>query len=621
MKPAIGISRPALFLVALGIALLPVIAGGTAASAAPPVPAVPVMPAAATVSCDQGNDNDFAFQSFDADYYLGVDENGRSTLTTVETFVAVFPAIDQNQGMRRAIPLKYQGAPTDITVDSVTDGDGNPRAVETAEDDNGEFLLVTSRAPTCVHGVQTYVFTYTQHNVTRFFADTNDDEFYWDTNGTGFYQSFGSVTARVHVAASLVPSLTGGAACYQGYDGSTDRCDIQRADDGGGVVFSSSVTELQPTQNMTMVVAFEPHTFVPRDDSYLGSPLSFLQILAGAGSVIAAIWAGVLRRTALADGRGRPTIIAEYSPPAGLDPFTASVILKKTTRGAAATFVDLAVRRAIKIIEQPATGWFARGNKYVLQLVDASALTGPELSLARALFGGRLEPGTEYLMDGKDAKLSERVRRIIQGATSAAVSSGLRRKVSGRYAVLPTLLVMGAGTASAVLGFTMLDGSVGGILPIGLLAVPAIAVLVVFRLVFRTPLTEQGAELRDHLLGLELYIRLAEADRLQMLQSPEGAEKQGDVVKIYEKLLPYAVLFNLEKQWAIELGKYYLDQNPDYYSGTGTFNAGLFAASIGSLSSTAASSYSGSSSSSSSGGSGGGGSSGGGGGGGGGGGV
>ena len=619
MKPVIGITRPVLVLLALGFAALPVLVGATPASA---------IPAAAAVSCDQGNDNDFTFESFDADYYLDVDAAGRSILTTVETFVAVFPDIDQNQGMRRAIPLKYQGAPTDITIESVTDGDGNPRPFETGNDDNDEFLLVTSRAPTCVHGAQTYVFTYTQHNVTRYFADTNDDEFYWDTNGTGFYQQFGSVSARVHVPASLVPALTGGASCYQGYDGSTDPCAIEQSDNSGGVVFSSSVTDLYPTQNMTVVVPFEPHTFVPRDDSYLGSPLSFLQILAGIGSVIAAIWAGVLRRTALADGRGRPTIIAEYAPPKGLDPFTASVVLKKTTRGAAAAFVDLAVRRAIRIIEQPATGWFARGNNYVLQLVDASQLSGPELSLARALFGSRLEPGTEYSMTGKDTKLSERVRRIIQGATSAAVGSGLRRKVSGRYAVLPTLLVVGTGAASAALGFTMLDGSVGGILPIALLAIPAIAIIVVFGIVFRTPLTERGAELRDHLLGLELYIKLAEADRLRMLQSPVGAQKEAaspsdarDVVKVYEKLLPYAVLFSLEKQWAIELGKYYVDQNPDYYSGSGAFNAGLFAASIGSISSTAATSYSGSSSSSSSGGSGGGGSSGGGGGGGGGGGV
>jgi uncharacterized membrane protein YgcG len=596
--------------------------------AAIPLGAAEPAAAASAVSCDQGDDSAFEFQAYDADFYLGVDENGRSTLTTVETFVAQFPDIDQNQGMRRAIPLKYQGAPTDISVQSVTDGQGNPRSYDVEADDDGEFLLVTSRADECVHGAQTYVFTYTQHNVTRFFADTDDDEFYWDTNGTGFDQPFGSVTARVHVPSALAASLTGDTACYRGYDGAEQSCDLERSDEDGGAVFSTTEELLAPGENVTVAIGFTPHSFVPRDDSFFGSPLSFLQVIAVAGSAIAAIWAGVLRRTALADGRGRPTIIAEYTPPEGMDPFTASVLLKKTGRGAAAAFVDLAVKRKIRIVETPNTGFFARGNTYLLELVDPTGLEGPELNLANALFGYQLQPGTGYLMSGKDTTLSEHVRGIIQSATAATATHGLRKKGQAKHAVLPALLAIVAGVASFVLGFSLLDGAIGGPVPIVLLVVPVIAALIVFRLVFRTPLTERGAELRDHLKGLELYIRLAEADRLQMLQSPTGAQKEAistsdprEVVKIYEKLLPYAVLFNLEKEWAVELGKYYVDQTPDYYSGSGAFNAAMFASSIGSISSTAASSYSGSSSSSSSGGSGGGGSSGGGGGGGGGGGV
>ncbi len=607
--------KPQLF-AAIGLALLPVIGVSAPASAAP------------AVSCDQGDDSAFTFQSFDADYYLDVDENGRSVLTTVETFVAVFPDIDQNQGMRRAIPLEYKDAPTDISVQSVTDGEGNPRQFDVENDDDNEFLLVTSRDSQCVHGPQTYVFTYTQHNVTRFFADTDDDEFYWDTVGTGWAQPFGSVTARVHIPDSLTSSLTGDTSCYRGPEGSTAGCDLTSADESGGTVFTAHETQLGPYENVTVVVGFEPHTFVPRDESYLGSPLGFVQLIAVIGSGLALLWAAVLRRTKLADGRGRPTIIAEYSPPKRMEPFTASVLLKRTSRAAAAAFVDLAVSRKIRIVETPNTGFLARGSTYQLDLVDPSGLTGPELNLAQGLFGPTLTPGTGYLMSGKDTTLSAHVRTIIQKTTADTVTDGLRKRGTGAHGVLPTLLVVAAAAATFIAGVSMVDGAVGGFLPGVLIPVPIIIALVVMKLVFRTPLTDEGAELRDHLAGLELYIRLAEADRMQMLQSPQGAEKQAvstsdprEIVKIYEKLLPYAVLFNLEKQWAVELGKYYADAAPDYYSGSGAFNAALFASSISSMSTTAATSYSGSSSSSSSGGSGGGGSSGGGGGGGGGGGV
>ncbi|MDP3208715.1 MAG: DUF2207 domain-containing protein, partial [Rhodoglobus sp.] len=444
----------------------------------------------------------------------------------------------------------------------------------------------------------------------------------------GWYQYFATVSARVHIPSALAASLTQQNACYRGYQGSTTTCELAVSEDADGVVIGASEDQIGAFENVTVAVGFAPHTFVPRDDSYLGSQHAPIQLIAVFASIAALLWAIVLRRGVLADGRGRPTVIAEYAPPEGLDLVTASVLLKKTPRAAAAQFVDFAVKRRIRIVETAKTGWFSKGSDYLLELLDPTDLSGPELTLAVALFGYRLEPGTGYLMSGKDITLSALVRSTIQNATKASTRVGLRRPPRVGAALLPSLVANLATVGSFMAGVAMLDASVGGILPAILFVLPIIVVLVVFRLVFRTPLSERGSELRDHLLGLELFIRLAEADRLRMLQSPSGAQRKPvstsdprQVIDVYEKLLPYAVLFNLETQWATELGKYYTEASPDWYSGTGAFNAAVFASSISSMSTTAASSFSGSSSSSSSGGSGGGGSSGGGGGGGGGGGV
>ncbi len=140
------------------------------------------------------------------------------------------------------------------------------------------------------------------------------------------------------------------------------------------------------------------------------------------------------------------------------------------------------------------------------------------------------------------------------------------------------------------------------------------------------PLTDSGLDLRRYLAGLKLYIGVAEEERLKLLQSPEGAEKSGvgsvdnakQLVKLYERVLPYAVLFGQEKDWSKQLGQYY-EQNgsqPDWYSGHTAFSAALFASSMNDFSSTT-NSYAAASSSSGSGSSGGGSSGGGGGGGGG----
>lgn len=57
--------------------------------------------------------------------------------------------------------------------------------------------------------------------------------------------------------------------------------------------------------------------------------------------------------------------------------------------------------------------------------------------------------------------------------------------------------------------------------------------------------------------GLKLYIEMAEADRMKMLQSVKGADTSAEgIVKLYEKLLPYAAVFGLEESWMNEMREY-----------------------------------------------------------------
>lgn len=564
---------------------------------------------------------DFEFDTYDADFFLDRDSVGRSTLRTVETFVAVFPA-NQNKGMRRAIPDYYQGVLVDLSDISVTDETGAPRPFD-VENDEG-FTLVTSAADSFVEGPQTYVFSYEQSNVTRYFTNTDADEWYWDTNGTGWDQPFGEVTATVHLGAELAEALVAEPSCYWGYEGATELCEISVIDSNQYVATHSS---LGTRQNMTVVFGFEPGTFTARDSSYLATSAGFVQPLGAFGALAALVWAFRTRRTALADAVGRPTIIAEYSPPRDVPIVTAALLLGKRNKAIAAQILDFAVRRRLRIREAESNGFFSSGTNYRLELIDPTGVRGTELEILRALFGKSLQHGVVRDLAKPDQKLSQKLYKIVERENSGLVAAGFRRKVSAS-SYLPIVVSVIAAAVSIFFGIILIDGSYGSAIPfvlIGGVIASGIATLV---LLFRTPVTARGAEARDHLEGLELYIRLAEADRLRMLQSPEGALRErndstgdSDVLKIYEKLLPYAVLFGLEKQWSEELGKYYTEQSPDWYAGAGVFNGAIFASSISSMSDSLASSYSGSASSSSSGGSGGGGSSGGGGGGGGGGGV
>ncbi|GGF30204.1 DUF2207 domain-containing protein [Subtercola lobariae] len=603
------------------------------AAAAAPAKAAPSAAEPAPISAIGTGVNDFTFTSFSGDYTLGRDASGHSTLTTVETLDAQFPSIDQNHGIQRAIPTKYDGHPTDVNIVSITDGNGNARSYSTQTQD--DLLLVTIAADDYVHGSQAYVLTYTQTNVTQYFSNTNDDEFYWDTNGTAWKQPFASATATVHVPADLAGNLNGKTACYWGVAGATDTCDITSSATASATTgaadttFTTSPQQLAAGENVTVSIGFQPGTFTPRDNSFFASPAAIAELIFAILAVLVAVGAIILRSTYLKDGKGRPTIIAEYTVPPGVNLLVASVIYKQDKRAPAASFVSLAVRRNIQIVEQEKSGW--GGKTYWLRLTSLDGLDPTELELVKLLFGDSLQLGAWMQIQKQDTTLAKGIYALMQSTRKQVVTDGLVRGGTTLFSALFALAVIVFGGLAFLAGSLAIGDDYGGALPFILIGVCVVAAITVFVAGFKKPLTATGAELRDYIKGLELYIRLAEKDRFAMLQSPEGALKTqvnapdwGQVVKIYEKLLPYAVLLNLETEWSQVLGTYYeqLGSQPEWYGGNvGAFNAALFVGTISSLSSVVDSSLAASTSSSSSGGSGGGGFSGGGGGGGGGGGV
>ncbi|WP_137842969.1 DUF2207 domain-containing protein [Microbacterium sp. 2FI] len=558
--------------------------------------------------------DDFVFESLDVEYELGRSDDGTSTLRVVETFVAIFPEFDQNRGMRRSIPDSYLGAPLHPDLVSITDAEGRPREAETESEDG--YYSMTSRAGDFVHGRQVYVFTYTLENVTRYFSDVGVDEFYWNVNGTEWRQPFGRVTARLTLSPELEAARTGDQACYVGYAGSTETCEI--GTDAEAVV--AGAANLDPFETMTIAVGFERETFAAFDSSYLASPWGWLQGLAAVGLGGAIVFAGVTRRRRLRDEPGRPTIIAEYTPPRAVDALESAMLRGLPAKAIPAEVLEQAIVGSLRI-EEGDRRLFG-GAKLKAVLVDPSRADGDGLMLLEGLFPMGV-PGEEFEFGRSDTRFSSAAQKILKAANQELVNRGLRRPVAASVRVWPIALAAIAAALVVVFGFAALENLVNPLVPIVLIVASGLGVFVAAGMVARMPLTAAGAEVRDHLEGLKVFIEWAEADRIRMLQSPAGAERVPiDVndprqkLKLYETLLPYAVVFGQEKEWAKELAVLYgAGNSPSWYYGTAGFDASSFSSGISTLSASTASS------SSTSGGSSGGGSAGGGGGGGGGGGV
>jgi len=623
--------RVALLLVALfgALALGAGLMGGPAAAAT----AAPER--SSVIGAVHHDTEDFTFDSWHSDFRLGLSADGRSTLTTTETIVARFPDFDQNRGISRAIPTHYDGHPTDLTVESVTDSTGAPRDYDTeSSPDGGRFLVVTIASDDFVHGAQTYTIRYRQANVTLFPSNADDEEFYWEVNGTGWAQPFGEVSATLHVAPGLVPKLTGATSCYQGVEASGDSCaSLTSEADGDRWRVDVNAGGLGPHEGLTLAVGFQAGTFVPRDGSFTATPFPSIGLGAALLGLAGMVVAGIARLGRWRSQPGRPTIIAEYLPPQGVNLLEAADVARATTKAMAAQFLSFAVRGNVRVLE-------VEGKKhYQLELEHADQVDQAERSILARLFPG-LHPGTRRDLKARDAKLSLALQRELRASRKRMLTAGLRQKKGGALRGWLIALAVVSGVVSIGASSIAIGSEIGGGWPILVLILGAAFSGGILALTASVrPLTAAGAELRDYLKGVKVYIALAESDRLRVLQSPEGALRSPyrpdpaalptdagpgatpQVLRLYERLLPFAVLFGQEKQWSSVLGEYYeaSGSQPGWYSGPGSFNAGYFAAGISSFASTTSASWSGSSSSSS--GSGGGGSVGGGGGGGGGGGV
>lgn len=557
----------------------------------------------------QASVDDFRFSSFEADYYLGSDSEGRSTLKTVERLTAEFPNFDQNHGIERAIPKEYDGHTTSLKIISVTDAAGKAVNYSTYESNNNIVLRLGDKDK-YVRGTQGYIITYTQRDVTKSFNDTERSEFYWDTNGTMWQQPFGRVTARVHVAGSLAPMLTDDIACYWGTDGSTRRCDIQRSGD----IVLASVENLRPQENMTVALGFTLGTFRAYEPSLLDRLIMWWGFILFATSLIGFImifWLSIRYGRASNRNKDMGSIAAEYTPPKGASILVSSHIGDGTKADTTAQLIDLAVRHYVTISQTKKKSLWHQAE-YELEIVKpVQGLYDEEKRFLKTVFGStavgtKLQTKTlknNYSLSSKLVKNGQELTKAIKNnygyrEADKAASKPFRR----------------TGLALLAVGLLTLS-------PLMLIAA-LIAYICAWQL---KPLTEKGLDLRRYLAGLKMYIEAAEKDRIAMLQSPEAVEKIGKItgngdkklLRLYERTLPYAVLFGQEKEWNKQLAVQYenTDSSPTWYAGQSAFNATVFTSAMNDFSGSM-NSY-GASSSSSSGSSSGGGSSGGGGGGGG----
>jgi hypothetical protein len=209
--------------------------------------------------------------------------------------------------------------------------------------------------------------------------------------------------------------------------------------------------------------------------------------------------------------RPRRLIVAQYTAPANLSLVAAAELLGEGRLAMAAQIVDLAVRKVVTIARPPRA---RRRRGFTIALARDPGLEGPdEQDVLRALFGPNPRVGASIAVrPRRNQELGKRLRHPHRRIVARLITRGLAQEKS----LLAKLLRPWRKQ-------------------------PIVA-------------THAAAPVIDHLWGIHDYVKVAERFRFAALQSPDGAQRSArDIVQLNEKLLPFAVLFGVEKQWAAQL--------------------------------------------------------------------
>ena len=482
---------------------------------------------------------------------------------------------DNNHGILRAIPESYKGHPLHIHINSITSGTQAPTQY-TSSSSNGNDVLQIGNPSTTVTGVQEYTIDYSVKNVISFYKD--HDELYWDVNGDQWEQPFTSVNATLHLAPGLSLWSTQ-PQCYVGTYGSTSQNCIVNSDKN----VSFGAANLGSQSTLTFVVGFKqgyfhPYTWKDYLSDYGADMLELfvpILLIGGAGFVW---W---FRRGR--DAKGTGVIVPQYGPPDGLTPLEVGAIYDfvADSRDLTATIIDLAIRKYIQIIESDDKRLLVMKHKgYTLKLLnkDWSALNSWERELLGALFG--VDGGTEMIdIAYMKTKLYSDAKNIKDDVSVSLTTRG--------YFVANPIKYLGLSLATVVLIALFVGPIFHGVQ--SLLLVGLIIGLILFGLFyhFLPARTAKGVAAKEQILGLKLYLEVAEKDRIAKLQSPDApyAEKTDaptHTVELFEKLLPYAIVLQVEQKWAGQFKDIYA-QPPEWYVGNyAAFNAGYLVGSLNS---------------------------------------
>ncbi|HRY82630.1 MAG TPA: DUF2207 domain-containing protein [Candidatus Moranbacteria bacterium] len=540
------------------------------------------------------------------DFESEIKVNEDSTLLITEKITADCGNLPGKHGIFRVLPTAWKTTKKTVKMPvsliSITDFDGKSLNYKTIKDTtNNTITWKIGDADKTVNGVNYYKITYKIENAI-IFDDPQFDEWYWNLTGNFWDIDIDKFKVKI-IFPEVVDNKNSQVEYYTGILNSKDKNLAEYKWTDKNILEFNSLGTIYERQGVTVSVTFPKNIFIPYEPPFWEK---WHWILAVFLPILIFFFCFKTWVKYGKDPRIKKTIIPEFGIPENITPIQMGMVMDNgsfSNEFISAAIINLAVKKIIIIEETEKKVTFFKLKDIKIKLIkddyETSNKDAIENLILKKMLGGRKSIELSSLKNNFNEKLSQ----IEERAEKDIIDRGWITKRGLNYKIGFIVLAIVSFIVSFFLFFVSIYWGSG----VGLSGL----ILFIFGL-FMAKRTPMGAELNWKIKGFKLYMETAEKYRQKFY------EKEN----IFEKFLPYAIVFGIAKEWAKKMEEiygadYFKNYHPVWYVGSAgnlaSFDTDSFTSKLNSISSSVSSNTS----SSGSGAGGGGGSGGGGGGGGG----
>lgn len=486
-------------------------------------------------------------------YNVDIKINKDSTVGVNESILYDFEGAERH-GIFRILPYSYTNDKGRFNLKydniSVKDENGKDYTYETSVDFTN-YELKIGDADVLVTGKKNYIISYTVKKAVTYFPD--HDELYWNAIGTDWKVPIKNASVAVNGEGINQNE------CFFGDYGSSKKCSLSVQKN----TLYTKLEKLSPGQGVTIVVGFpkgvvyEP-TQQEKDAEFISDnwyfPIPFIIFFSFLFQ-----WYKYGR-----DPKGPSVIIAQYSPLQNSSPLESGAIMTETvdTTKIGAEIILLAIKGYIRIEKSGKAGLFEQEHYNMIKLKESDDnLTAFQKKLMETLFNfGRESISTSEMKKMAESLIPDKyitASRIFFSSGPDMIYDVLTKdgyfpsnpnNTRGMNILLGILMIIPMIIAPVIMGF-FTPALIGLLLFIGVIILSTLM----------PKKTLKGVEAKNYLEGLKKYIAVAEIERIKFHNAPEKSPEH------FEELLPYAIIFGLEKEWAKKFES--LNYQPNWYNG------------------------------------------------------